>query len=164
MRRDRDEGQAAVELALVLPLVVLLLLAVVQVTVVARDQVLVVHAARNAARAAAVDAGRPGAPRRAATSDGTLKASRLEVEVHTVGGDVRDLVVVELRYDSPTDVPLVGPLLPDVRLGAKAAMRSESAADQGIRVPIVGVRQEHPPPVANTPPGASVVPGPAPTD
>ena len=164
MRRDRDEGQAAVELALVLPLVVLLLLAVVQVTLVARDQVLVVHAARNAAREAAVDPDRPGAPRAAATSDGSLKSSRLEVEVHTVGGDRQDLVVVQLGYDSPTDVPLIGPLLPDVRLGAKAAMRAESASDLGIRRRNVRFRQELPPPVANTPLGAPVFPGSVPTN
>ena len=55
------------ELALVLPLVVALLLAVVQVGLIVRDQVLVVHAAREAAREAAVDpdpARRSGRPRR----------------------------------------------------------------------------------------------------
>ena len=51
----RDRGQSTVEVALLLPFVALLLLAVVQVGLVARDQVLVVHAAREAARAAAVD-------------------------------------------------------------------------------------------------------------
>src|SRR5207247_8954779 len=61
----RDDGQAAVELALVLPLVALLLLVLVQVGLVVRDQVLVVHAAREAAREAAVDAA-PEAARRAA--------------------------------------------------------------------------------------------------
>ena len=60
-----DRGQAMVETALVLPLVVLFLLAVVQVGLVVRAQVLVTHAAREAARAAAVDpdpaaAGRAG--------------------------------------------------------------------------------------------------------
>ena len=65
--RRGDEGQAAVELALVLPLVVALLLAVVQVGLIVRDQVLVVHAAREAAREAAVDPD-PAAALRAAAS------------------------------------------------------------------------------------------------
>ena len=43
----RDRGQSTVEVALLLPFVALLLLAVVQVGLVARDQVLVVHAARS---------------------------------------------------------------------------------------------------------------------
>ena len=55
-----DAGQATVELALVLPVVVLLLMAVFQVAVVARDQVLTVQAARAAVREAAVDAGAAG--------------------------------------------------------------------------------------------------------
>ena len=45
--------QATVELALVLPVVATLLLAVVQVGLVVRDQIRVTHAAREAARAAA---------------------------------------------------------------------------------------------------------------
>ena len=59
MTRSRargDHGQATVELALCLPVVVIALLAVLQVAVVARDHVLVAHAAREAARAVAVGA------------------------------------------------------------------------------------------------------------
>jgi len=72
MRRGKEvKGQASVELALVLPLVVVLLLVVVQVGLVVRDQILVVHAAREAAREAAVDTS-ADAPRRAALASSTL--------------------------------------------------------------------------------------------
>ena len=47
-----DRGQATVEFALALPFVVMLLLGVVQVVVVVRDQLAVGLAAREAARAA----------------------------------------------------------------------------------------------------------------
>jgi Flp pilus assembly protein TadG len=117
-----DEGQAAVELALVLPLVALLLLVVVQVALVARDQVLVVHAAREGARAAAVDPS-PGAARRAAVAGTPLKAGRLVVETSHHKGHA--IVSVAVRYRSVTDLPLVGPLVPDPLLGANAAMRIE---------------------------------------
>jgi Flp pilus assembly pilin Flp len=117
MPRREERGQAAVELALALPLVALLLLAVVQVGLVVRDQVLVTHAAREAARAAAV-----GSPARDAALAGSgLRADRLVVEVRR-----GELVRVTVRYRSPTDLPLVGPLLPDLDLWAKAAMRTES--------------------------------------
>jgi Flp pilus assembly protein TadG len=49
-------GQASVELALVLPVLVMLLLALVQTALVARDAVLVQDAARAAAREASVGA------------------------------------------------------------------------------------------------------------
>jgi hypothetical protein len=79
-----DEGQAAVEVALVLPLVATLLLLVVQTALIVRDQVLVVHAAREAARAAAVEAG-DDAPRRAAMLAGGLEPKRIETEIVSDG-------------------------------------------------------------------------------
>ena len=123
MAGERDEGQAAVELALVLPLLVLLLLAIVQVTLVARDQILVVHGARAGAREAAVDA-EPAAVRQAVLGDGALAGDRTRIDQRTRGDDV----TVAIDYRAATDVPLVGPLLPDVQLRAKAAMRRESGA------------------------------------
>jgi TadE-like protein len=121
--RAADAGQATVELALVLPLVVGLLLAIVQAAVLARDQILVTHAAREAVRAAAVDDD-PAAARRAAEQAGPLVTDRLDVEVvdrGAVGGRVR----VVVRYRAPTGVPLVGALVDDIRLDAEATMRVE---------------------------------------
>ena len=78
-RRDQ-RGQATAEYALVLLGVaaVALLLAAVQVGLIVRDQVLVVHAAREAAREAAVDPD-PAAAKRAAVEGSGLRASRLRV-------------------------------------------------------------------------------------
>lgn len=121
MRRDR--GQATVELALVLPLVALLLLGLVQVAVVARDQVLVAHAAREAARAAAVDDDADAA-RRAAEQAGPLVADRLDVEVSGREG-VGSRVRVVVRYTSRLRLPLVDDGGVDVVLTADATMRVE---------------------------------------
>ena len=123
MQGGRDEGQASVELALVLPIVAACLLLVVQVALVVRDQVLVVHASREAARQGAVDPS-PGAPREAAPTAAGLAAERLEVEAQrgAVGGRVR----VRVRYRSRTDVPLVGAFVPDVSLSATTTMRVET--------------------------------------
>ena len=123
MRTGRDEGQATVELALVLPVVAACLLLVVQVALVVRDQVLVVHASREAAREAAVDPS-PGAPRRAAATAAALAADRLDVEAQR--GAVGERVRVRVRYRSRTDVPLVGAFVPDVPLSATTTMRVET--------------------------------------
>ena len=122
-RRHDERGQATVELALLLPLVALLLLAVVQVAVVARDQVLVAHAAREAVRAAAVDPD-VDAARRAAEQAGPLAADRLGVEVTGRDG-VGSRVRVVVSYTVPTRLPLVGRALDDVTLSASATMRVE---------------------------------------
>lgn len=120
---DSDEGQAAVELALVLPLVAILLLALVQVALVVRDQVLVVHAAREAARAAAVDP-TPRAARQAALAGAPLAGDRLSIELNGHPGRGRQ-VEVEISYRSPTDASIVGALFPDVVLRGRASMRRE---------------------------------------
>ena len=54
MRSERDRGQSTVELAIALPVVVMLVLGLVQSALVLRDHLLVVHSAREAARAASV--------------------------------------------------------------------------------------------------------------
>jgi len=112
-----------VELALVLPLVVVLLLVVVQVGLVVRDQILVVHAAREAAREAAVDSS-PDAPRRAALASSTLVGDRITV-TSAGRGAAGSRVRVEVVYRSPTDVPLVGAALGSLTLHASATMRVE---------------------------------------
>ena len=114
-----DRGQATVELALVLPVLVLFLLALVQTALVARDAVLVQDAARAAVREASVDAGN-GRVRDAARR--TLGG--VEVEVHRAGG-VGEPVEVRVHYRAHTNLPLVGPLFPDVTLRATATMRAE---------------------------------------
>lgn len=122
-RRRVEGGQATVELALLLPVVVLLLLAVLQVALIARDVVLVTHAAREGARAAAVDPD-PDAAARAARSTPGLDDGRLRVR--TTGGHAEgDEVRVEVTYRTPTAVPLVGALLGDRTLRATTTMRTE---------------------------------------
>jgi len=121
MRRLRGaRGQAAVELALGLPLVFIALLAVVQVVLVARDQIAVLHAAREGARAAAVDrdVGAAGVAAREALG---LDLGRVSVDATRAGDRVR----VVVHYRSATDVPLVGSLLGDIDLSGSATMRAE---------------------------------------
>jgi Flp pilus assembly protein TadG len=119
--RRSECGQATVELALALPLVFVVLLGVVQVLIVGRDQIAVVHAAREGARAAAVASDPGGEGARAATAAAGLDPARLSVSV--TGG--ADRVTVTVRYDVPTDVPLIGALLSDVTVTGTATMRTE---------------------------------------
>jgi Flp pilus assembly protein TadG len=124
VRRERgDGGQASVELALVLPLVLVLLLGIVQLGLLVRDQILVVHAAREAAREAAVDPA-PDAARQAAAASSTLDGSRLTVTTSGRGA-TGSRVKVEVAYKAPTGVPLVGAALGDLTLRATATMRVE---------------------------------------
>ena len=112
----------------ILPLVVLLLMAVFQIAVVARDQVLTVHAARAAVREAAVDAGR-GRVHAAAAGRARRRGGRRHAR-----GEIGEPVVVVVHYRSRTNLPLVGALVPDPTLhgarrdAARAVMRRTNAA------------------------------------
>jgi TadE-like protein len=112
----RERGQATVEFALVLPLLMMAALAIIQVALVVRDHVAVVHAAREAARAASVD-GDPGRAARRA-----LPGAEVEVGPRP---DVGEQIRVHVSFTSKTDVPLVGSLFPDPTLRATAVMRVE---------------------------------------
>jgi hypothetical protein len=126
VKRSRDHGQSTVELALALPVVVVLLLLVVQVALVIRDHVLVVHAAREAVRAAVVtpSAGRTEAEQRGAVAAGPLDPDRVRVTDELVNGG--DRLRVRIDYVSRTDLPLIGALVPEVDLSGDATMRLET--------------------------------------
>jgi Flp pilus assembly protein TadG len=114
-----DDGQATVELALLLPLVVVLLLGMLQVALVGRDQLALELAASEAARAAAVSADPSTAARAAVQRVTALTPVTVDVTVHG------DAVTVTLRHRSATDVPLAGRLVGDVELRAQATMALE---------------------------------------
>ena len=123
-RGCRDGGQATVELVLVLPVVVFVLLLVIQVAVVARAQVLVVDAAREGARVAAVG-GRPSDVRGAVLATPGLDPTRITIDIGGAGGAPGSVVRVTVHYRAPTDVALAGALLADRTLTATVAMRLE---------------------------------------
>ncbi|HEY5170348.1 MAG TPA: TadE family protein [Acidimicrobiia bacterium] len=115
-----DHGQATVELALVLPLVFGLLVLVFQIALVARDEILVVHAVRDAAREATVtrDPARVAAAARRDLPGAAVRIVRR--------GGVGEPVEVAITYISRTDLPLIGALLPDVSLHGDSVMRVET--------------------------------------
>ncbi len=116
-------GQATVELALLLPVIMAISLAVVQVGIVSFRQVQVVHAAREVARMVAVTGDATGVTEAAARAS-ALDVGRLEV---LIDGPLApgSLVTVTVRYRDPTEVPVVGAAISDVVLQAQITMRVE---------------------------------------
>ncbi len=114
-----ESGQSTVEFALILPLLVAFLVLLFGVARISSDQLLVVHAARDAAREATVSS---DLARVRAAAQRTLPGASVRVLRR---GSVGDAVDVEVTYVSHTDWPVIGPLLPDVTLRAHAVMRVE---------------------------------------
>lgn len=122
-----ERGTATVEFALLLPLLLMMCLALVQVGLLARDRLLAEAVARAGAREAAVQADE------AAIREAALAAGPgLDPDAVTIGvtreGTVGDPVTVEVGYAEPIRVPFVDWLFGDtVSMKASATNRQEFA-------------------------------------
>jgi len=123
--RRPEHGTAAVEFALVLPIVLAIVLALVQVGLLVRDRLLVESAVRSGARAAAVEPG--DEPVRAAVLRAAPALDASAVLVSTLRPGTRgDPVTVTVSYTAAIRVPFVSWLFPQgVAMRAEATDRQE---------------------------------------
>jgi hypothetical protein len=125
-----DGGQATVEAAMTLPIVLIALLLVVQVGVVVRDALALCQASREGARAAAItgdDASATDAVRRSA---GPLDASRIAIDVEPPSGERGrgGELTVHLSYAERLTIPIVSKLVSfEVPLRAASTIRIEQS-------------------------------------
>ena len=128
MRRRRAErGSAAVEFALLLPILLLVLLALVQVGALARDQLVLTQASRAGAREAAVNGSIDAVHEAVRSAAAGLNSERVAIGV-SWGVERGEPVTVSVTYEVPVASPLAGWLLPEtVTLRSSATMRREFA-------------------------------------
>ena len=124
MSSRSERGSATLEFALILPILLLLALALVQVGLVVRDELVLVGAARAAAREAAVTPDDVRVRSAMAASAPGLDTARVDLSVQrTARGDPAS---VSLVYDEPMRVPFIEWLFPSkVTLRTSASMRQE---------------------------------------
>ena len=112
----RDRGQAAVEFAIALPLVAMLVLGIVQVVVVTRDQIALELAARDGARAASVAADPSAAAERGARAATSLRPLAVATSVNP------SHVTVTVTHTNTTSVPLIGVVIGNIDLSADVTL------------------------------------------
>jgi len=124
--REGSRGSATLEFALVLPIVLVMVLAVVQVGVLIKDQLVVVESARAGAREASVNPDDGAAAQAATDAASSLDPARLDVGVQRQGG-AGTAVSVAVTYHAPVAIPVVAWLFPStIDLAATAVMRQET--------------------------------------
>jgi hypothetical protein len=103
-----DLGQSTVEFAVLIPIIVVAVLAIVQVVVLVRAQFALIDACRSVTRTLIVS---PDEDPRGlvANLNGGLDGLAVTVEGSAEHGE---LITVHCARETPTDVPLIGPLLP----------------------------------------------------
>lgn len=121
--RSGAEGQSTVELALCLPVLAAVLGLVVEVGMVAADQVRLWHAAREGARAAVVDPN--GDAARQAVDRSGLEGVDLRISPNPAYRVQGEPLRVELSYQPRSRIPLVGEIVEGFELHADATMRIE---------------------------------------
>jgi Flp pilus assembly protein TadG len=125
-QRRGERASASVEFALALPLVLIMGLALLQVGLLVKDQLVVEGTARAGARQGAVSTDDEEVIRAVEKAAVSLDLERLEVQIQREGS-VGTPVAVMVLYHAPVAVPLVDWLFPDVvDLGATAIMRQET--------------------------------------
>jgi TadE-like protein len=123
VRARRQAGQATIELALALPIAVIVILGVVETALIAGDQLRLSHASREAARVAVVDTD-PDASRRSLDAQG-FPGADVRVTPPPSGRIQGDPLTVSVRYRRSSRVPLIGRIFDGLELRASATMRIE---------------------------------------
>ena len=113
---EPDSGQATVELALVMPLIIGLLLIILTVGLVVRDQLAVWHAAGAGARAASISPDSPDVVQQAVEDEVGLRPLHLRI----VRDD--DLITVEAQYPRTINLWLIKHIVPPLTLSASVTM------------------------------------------
>lgn len=117
-RRVEDQGQATVELALILPLLVGLCVIILEVVQVGLDQLALARVTREAARYSSVSGHLPSMDDATSVSPRLLR-SRLQI--HTVSSKP-EMVAVEGQYRSEIKVPIARLTIANIGLSSRSAM------------------------------------------
>jgi len=126
-RSRETRGSAAVEFALVLPLLLTLALALLQIGLLAKDQMVVQEAGRAGAREASVSTDDASVRQAVGEAAAGLNPGSLATTIRRGSGRGTP-VTVAVEYEAPISLPIVGWLLPRaVRLSTETTMRQEMA-------------------------------------
>lgn len=115
MRRRANRGQATVEMALVLPLLIWLLVGLVDVARMANAYLIVQHASREAVRLGITGASDSAVAQRALMASQTLDPTRLTISVspaapRNTGSDIT--VRINYRYEVLALMGIIGSAVP----------------------------------------------------
>ena len=115
-KNTTDSGQATVELALVMPLIIGLVMIVLAAGLLVRDQLAVWHAASAGARAASISPNSPDVVQQAVEDEVGLRPLHLQI--------VRDeqLITVEVQFPRTINLWLIKHIIPPLTLSASVTM------------------------------------------
>jgi len=129
IRRHRiiksEKGASAVEFALILPILIILVFGIVEFGIAFNNYITITHAAREGVRIAAVDLNNPDLKNIIIERAYPVPITPDDITIITPDGEnIGDPVEVEITYNISITIPLVGSW--DIPLKNKAIMRLEN--------------------------------------
>lgn len=126
-RLKSNRGQAIVELAILLPVLLLILMAILEFGRVFNAYMIITHASREGARAGSVGGSDIEIAEAIGDTTPTLDPTNMRITVSTPSGrDRGDPLTVTVEYDVDLIVPLIGNVVGDpVELDAATTIRIE---------------------------------------
>jgi len=116
---DKENGQATVELAMMIPVLAVFLMLILQVALVVRGHVLVANASRAAARELSVDKNQSRAV------DIAHKNSPNSTVTISRPSQAGQYLTVSVKETVKSSLPIVGIVFPDVTVSSRSVMRVE---------------------------------------
>lgn len=124
-----NRGQAMLEFALVLPILLLLVFGIIDFGIIFFDNLVITQAAREGARVGVVGGSDVEILETVERIAGSLDVSRLQIEIDPndqLGRSRGDSLKVEVHYNVPILTPIMGQIIPNpYPLEAAAIMRME---------------------------------------
>jgi len=126
MKRRNEKGQSLVEFALVVPLVILILMAIIEFGFMFNAYITISNASREGARLGALGSNDTAVVTRVVDTSVALDPTKISVSITPANRSRGDMIRVQVNYDYVLITPIVSSILsPFIDLEAETVMRVE---------------------------------------
>lgn len=126
MKRKNEKGQSLVEFALVVPLVILILMAIIEFGFMFNAYITISNASREGARLGALGSNDTAVVTRVVDTSVALDPGKINVTITPANRSRGDMIRVQVNYDYVLITPIISSVLsPFIDLEAETVMRVE---------------------------------------
>jgi len=126
MKRRNEKGQSLVEFALVVPLVILILMAIIEFGFMFNAYITITNASREGARLGALGSSDTSVVTRVVDTTVALDPTKISVTITPANRSRGDMIRVQVNYDYVLITPIISSILsPFIDLEAETVMRVE---------------------------------------
>ena len=123
---ENDEGQGLVEFALIVPILILILMAIIEFGFMFNAYLSLSNGVREGGRLAALGGSDLAVETKVASSGGLLKSENIQVDISPITRKRGDQITLFARYQYDFITPVLGGIFPDgIELNSELIVRME---------------------------------------